>query len=307
MSIRVEGITKLYGAQKALDNVSFTINTGEITGFLGPNGAGKSTMMKIITGFIPPNEGNIYVNDIDILTKSIEARKLIGYLPEHNPLYPEMYIREYLLHVARLYNVPSKQAKVRVEEMIEKTGLGPENKKKIGALSKGYKQRVGLAQSLIHDPEVLILDEPTSGLDPNQIVEIRNLINDLGKKKTVMLSTHIMQEVESICHRAIIINEGRIVEDGTMKNISSWTESATETIIVEFSDKVSREDIAGIAGVIKIHGMKDNRWLVQSEKTEDIRPLLFNLAVKKGIAVLSMQKKEKTLEEVFQELTTNRS
>jgi ABC-2 type transport system ATP-binding protein len=307
MSIRVENITKIYGTQKALDNVSFTINTGEITGFLGPNGAGKSTMMKIITGFIPPNEGNVYVNDIDILTKSIEARKLIGYLPEHNPLYPEMYIREYLLHVARLYNVPLKQAKIRVEEMIEKTGLGPENKKKIGALSKGYKQRVGLAQSLIHDPEVLILDEPTSGLDPNQIVEIRNLIGELGKKKTVMLSTHIMQEVESICHRAIIINEGRIVEDGTMKNINSWTESATETIIVEFSDKVSREEIAAISGVIKIHGMKDNRWLVQSEKTEDIRPLLFNLAVKKGITVLSMQKKEKTLEEVFQELTTNKS
>lgn len=307
MSIRVESITKLYGTQKALDHVSFTIGTGEITGFLGPNGAGKSTMMKIITGFIPPTEGSVFVNDIDILTQSIEAKKRIGYLPEHNPLYPDMYIREYLYYVARLYKIPSDQARKKVEEMIEKTGLGPENRKRIGVLSKGYRQRVGLAQALIHDPEVLILDEPTSGLDPNQIIEIRNLIGDLGRKKTVMLSTHIMQEVESICHRVIIINSGKIVEDGSMQTIHSRSESATETIVVEFSDKLSRDDIAAIDGVLKIQGMKDNHWLVQCSREADIRPLLFNLAVKKGIAVLSMQKKEKTLEEVFQELTTNKS
>ena len=307
MSIRVEGITKLYGTQKALDNVSFTINTGEITGFLGPNGAGKSTMMKIITGFIPPNEGNVFVCDIDILTQSIEAKRLIGYLPESNPLYPDMFIREYLFYVARLYKIGTKQAKQRVEEMIERTGLGPENKKRIGVLSKGYRQRVGLAQALIHDPEVLILDEPTSGLDPNQIIEIRNLIGDLGKKKTVMLSTHIMQEVESICHRAIIINAGKIVEDGTMQNIHSRTESSTATIVVEFSEKISREYIAAVQGITKVHGMKDNKWLIQGDRETDIRPLIFNFAVKKGITVLSMQKKEKTLEEVFQELTTNKS
>lgn len=307
MSIRVEGITKLYGTQKALDNVSFTIGTGEITGFLGPNGAGKSTMMKIVTGVIPPTEGSAFVNDIDILTRSIEAKRKIGYLPEHNPLYPDMFIREYLYYVARLYRIPAKQARKKVEEMIEKTGLGPENRKKIGVLSKGYRQRVGLAQALIHDPEVLILDEPTSGLDPNQIVEIRNLIGELGRKKTVMLSTHIMQEVESVCDRIIIINAGKIVGDDSIQNIHSAATATIETIIVEFSDKVSREDIAAIEGVLKIHGMKDNRWLVQSRKDEDIRPLLFNLAVKRGIAVLSMQKKEKTLEEVFQELTTNKS
>jgi ABC-2 type transport system ATP-binding protein len=307
MSIRVEGITKLYGTQKALDNVSFTIGTGEITGFLGPNGAGKSTMMKIITGFLPPSEGSVYVNDIDILSRSIEARRLIGYLPEHNPLYPDMYIREYLYYVARLYKIPSKTARAKVEDIIEKTGLGPENTKRIGVLSKGYRQRVGLAQALIHDPEVLILDEPTSGLDPNQIIEIRNLIGELGRKKTVMLSTHIMQEVESLCERVIIINTGKIVGDDSVVNIQSSAGASTETIIVEFSDKVSRDEIAAIQGVLKIHGMKDNRWLVQSSREEDIRPLLFNLAVKQGITVLSMQRKEKTLEEVFQELTTNKS
>ncbi|PKP20172.1 MAG: gliding motility-associated ABC transporter ATP-binding subunit GldA [Bacteroidetes bacterium HGW-Bacteroidetes-21] len=307
MSIRVAGITKLYGQQKALDNVSFTINTGEITGFLGPNGAGKSTMMKILTGFIPPNEGSAFINDLDILQNGIETRRLTGYLPENNPLYPDMYIREYLLYVARLYKIPAALAKKKVEEMIERTGLLPEHQKKIGALSKGYRQRVGLAQALIHDPEVLILDEPTSGLDPNQIVEIRSLISDLGKKKTVMLSTHIMQEVESICNRVIIINEGRIVEDGAIDKLQSRKETGVETIIVEFSDKVSRTDIEAIQGIIKIHGLKDNQWLIQSQTTSDIRPVLFNLAVKKGITVLSMQKKEKTLEEVFQELTVNKS
>ena len=213
MSIKVKGITKLYGPQKALDNVSFTVKTGEVVGFIGPNGAGKSTMMKIITGFIPPTEGEAWVNDLNIMEHGLEIRKMVGYLPENNPLYVEMYIREYLEMVANLYGIKGKDARKAVDDMIDQVGLGPEQKKKIGALSKGYRQRVGLAQALIHDPSVLILDEPTSGLDPNQIVEIRNFIDSLGKKKTILLSTHIMQEVEAICDRVIIISLGKVVAD----------------------------------------------------------------------------------------------
>lgn len=304
MSIRVEDITKFYGNQKALDNVSFTIDTGTITGFLGPNGAGKSTMMKIITGFIPPNAGRVFINDIDILSESMDARREVGYLPEHNPLYHDMYIREYLLHIAMLYKIPSKQAKVKVEEMMEKTGLIYEHSKKIGMLSKGYKQRVGLAQALIHDPSVLILDEPTSGLDPNQIIEIRKIITDLGKKKTVMLSTHIMQEVEAICNQVIIINTGKIVANNTVDNLQKQNITGYQTVIVEFNEKVNQQELAEIKGVIKLQGLKDNKWLIQSEISNDIRPLVFNYAVKKGLTVLSLQKKEQNLESVFQELTT---
>ena len=213
MSIKVTGITKLYGEQRALDNVSFKVNTGEVVGFIGPNGAGKSTMMKIITGYIPQSQGEVRVNDLNTLEHSLEIKKMIGYLPENNPLYVEMYIREYLTMVANLYQVKGSAAKKVVDDMIEQVGLGPEQHKKIGALSKGYRQRVGLAQALIHDPSVLILDEPTSGLDPNQIVEIRNFIHGLAKKKTILLSTHIMQEVEAICDRVVIINLGKIVAD----------------------------------------------------------------------------------------------
>lgn len=213
MSIKVSGITKLYAGQKALDDVSFTVNTGEVVGFIGPNGAGKSTMMKIITGYIPQSQGEVWVNDLNILEHGLEIRQMIGYLPENNPLYVEMYIKEYLTMVANLYNIKGLAGKKVVEEMIEQVGLGPEQHKKIGALSKGYRQRVGLAQALIHDPSVLILDEPTSGLDPNQIIEIRKFIDGLGKKKTILLSTHIMQEVEAICDRVVIINLGKIVAD----------------------------------------------------------------------------------------------
>lgn len=213
MSIKVSGITKLYAGQKALDDVSFTVNTGEVVGFIGPNGAGKSTMMRIITGYIPQSQGEVWVNDLNTLEHELEIRKMIGYLPENNPLYVEMYIKEYLTMVANLYNIKGLAGKKVVEEMIEQVGLGPEQHKKIGALSKGYRQRVGLAQALIHDPSVLILDEPTSGLDPNQIIEIRKFIDGLGKKKTILLSTHIMQEVEAICDRVVIINLGKIVAD----------------------------------------------------------------------------------------------
>ncbi len=220
MSIVVQGVTKLYGEQKALDNVSFEVITGEIVGFLGPNGAGKSTMMKIITGFIPASSGSVFVYGIESSADNTEIKKKIGYLPENNPLYPEMYVREYLGFVASLYKM-GHSVKKQINNIIEVTGLVPEQKKKIGSLSKGYRQRVGLAQALIHNPDVLILDEATTGLDPNQIVEIRNLIKDAGREKTIMLSTHIMQEVEAICDRVIIIDKGKIVADEPKENIYS--------------------------------------------------------------------------------------
>lgn len=215
MSVNLKNISKKYGSQLALDDVSFNLNKGEILGFIGPNGAGKSTTMKIITGYIPPTKGEVYINGMDAIEHSLEIRKIIGYLPESNPLYTDMYVKEYLRYIAGIYGLRKMAGKL-VEDIIERTGLAPESHKKIRALSKGYRQRVGLAQALIHDPEILILDEPTSGLDPNQIVEIRNLISELGKKKTLMLSTHIIQEVEAICDRAIIINKGRIVADETL-------------------------------------------------------------------------------------------
>lgn len=304
MSISVKNITKLYGNQKALDNVSFEISSGEIFGFLGPNGAGKSTMMKIITGFIPPTSGEVFVNGLDIVENGIEVRRQIGYVPENNPLYLDMYVKEYLTFVARLYKIGNKEAKRKVEEIIVKTGLSLEQKKKIGALSKGYRQRVGLAQALVHDPTVLILDEPTSGLDPNQIIEIRNLIAEVGKQKTVLLSTHIMQEVEAICNRIIIINNGIIVADNNREYLQKQSAvGKSQTIMVEFSISVSRDEIMKIKGVGKVQGLKNNNWLIESSSTDDIRPEVFAFAVRHNITVLAMQQKEKTLEQVFQDLT----
>jgi len=302
MSIIVENITKLYGKQKALDKVSFEINSGSIVGFLGPNGAGKTTMMKIITGFIPQSSGVVKVNGSDVIEHSIKIRKEIGYLPENNPLYYDMYVKEYLTYVAKLYKL-GKATKDRVEEIIEKTGLQIEQKKKIGELSKGYRQRVGLAQALIHNPKVLILDEPTSGLDPNQIIDIRNLISDIGKQKTVLLSTHIMQEVEAICDKIIIINNGRIVADDKTGSIHSNTIEKFQTVVVEFDAEISSKLLKEIKGVTKVVKLENNNWLIQSKASEDIRAKVFNFAVKNKIAVLSLQKKEKNLEEVFRELT----
>lgn len=302
MSIQVKDLTKIYGQQKALDQISFEIKTGEIVGFVGPNGAGKSTTMKILTGFIPPSSGEAKINDLDLIEKSLEIRKHIGYLPENNPLYLDMYVKEYLEFVAGIYKL-GKKTKSRIEEIIEQTGLSIEQKKKIGALSKGYRQRVGLAQALIHDPAILILDEPTSGLDPNQIIEIRNLISTVGKEKTVMLSTHIMQEVEAICDRIIIINKGKIVADDSISSIYSHTKDQLITVIVEFDKAPDQKQLEKIELVDKVAKIDDNNWLIQSTSTEDIRPKIFNFAVKSDLAVLSMQKKEKSLEEVFQELT----
>ena len=302
MSIVVQGVTKLYGEQKALDNVSFEVKKGEIVGFLGPNGAGKSTMMKIITGFIPASSGRVNVNGLPVEADSLEVKKQIGYLPENNPLYPEMYVREYLGFVASIYNTGISKQK-QINNIIDLTGLAPEQNKKIGSLSKGYRQRVGLAQALIHNPGVLILDEATSGLDPNQIVEIRNLIKETGKEKTVMLSTHIMQEVEAICDRVIIIDKGVIVADEEKSKIYSKIKRPNQIIQVEFDKDTLDSSLAEIANVSNIKRIQNNIWLIEAEGDEDIRPSIFNFAVKNNLTVLSLQKQESNLEEVFRDLT----
>jgi ABC-2 type transport system ATP-binding protein len=302
MSIVVKNVTKLYGQQKALDNVSFEIHKGQVAGFIGPNGAGKSTMMKIITGYIPPASGEVFVNDLNTVENSINIRKITGYLPEHNPLYPDMYIIEYLKYVVGLYGI-KRNTRELVDEIMVKTGIVDEKKKKIGALSKGYRQRIGLAQALIHNPEILILDEPTSGLDPNQIVEIRNLISELGKEKTVMLSTHIMQEVEAICDRVIIIDKGSIVADEEPEKISSHNVESIQTLVVEFNKKISPDLLHSVPGIGQVVNTQANTWLIQALTGKDIREEIFEFAVKNGLKVLLMQIKEKKLEDVFRELT----
>ncbi|MBL7892110.1 MAG: gliding motility-associated ABC transporter ATP-binding subunit GldA [Bacteroidia bacterium] len=305
MSIKVNNITKLYGAQKALNNVSFEVNSGEIVGFLGPNGAGKSTMMKILTCFIPPSNGTAFVCGHDIAEQSIEVRKCVGYLAEHNPLYLDMYVKEYLEFIAGLHpdKISRKDISARVKKMIEITGLQVEQKKKIGALSKGYRQRVGLAQALIHDPQVLILDEPTTGLDPNQLAEIRSLIKEVGREKTVMLSTHIMQEVEAICDRVIIINKGEIVADDKTENIQK-TKGNKQIITVEFDKQTSADSLKNIPGITAAKNIKENTWQLTADSEKDVRPEIFQYAVQNNLSVLTLQKEEQRLEDVFKELTT---
>jgi ABC-2 type transport system ATP-binding protein len=302
MSIVVQGVSKLYGSQKALNNISFEVRTGEIVGFIGPNGAGKSTMMKIITGFIPASSGNVSVNGLPVGDDNPEVKKQIGYLPENNPLYPEMYVREYLGFVASIYRTGSPLRK-QTDSIIELTGLAPEQNKKIGSLSKGYRQRVGLAQALIHNPAVLILDEATTGLDPNQIIEIRNLIKEAGKEKTVMLSTHIMQEVEAICDRVIIIDKGIIVADEEKINIYSKIKRPKQVIQIEFDKETREASLSGIKNVKIVKNVRNNLWLIEADSEEDIRPSLFNFAVINNLTVLSMNKQESNLEDVFRQLT----
>ncbi len=304
MSVVLSQITKLYGAQKALDNVSFTINKGEIVGLLGPNGAGKSTIMKILTCYIPPSMGEASINGFDVQEQPMEVRRLVGYLPETNPLYHEMYIREYLEFICGIHKI--KHTKKRIEEMIAKTGLGIESHKKIGALSKGFKQRVGLAQALMHNPEVLILDEPTSGLDPNQLVEIRNLIKEIGKEKTVILSTHIMQEVEAVCDRAIIINKGVIVADDKTANLSGQTK-ADATIIIEFSTQVNRNQLMKLQNIRQLRQGEKNTWFIQSRDGLDIRQELLHWAVQNKLGILSLRLEQKSLEESFRQLTKEKT
>lgn len=302
MSIKAENVTKIYGEQKALDNISFEINTGEICGFIGPNGAGKSTMMKIITGFLPQTEGDVFVNGQNILEDNINIRRKIGYLPEHNPLYLDMYIREYLRYTAGFY-LPVKEIKFAIDKMISLTGLEREQNKLIGSLSKGYRQRVGLAQALIHNPEILILDEPTTGLDPNQIVEIRNLIVEIGRDKTIMLSTHIMQEVEAICDKILIINKGKIVANDSTKHIIEESADTQNVILIEFGKTVDKGLLLEQNYIKEVKSIDENKWLIKASVKEDIRQHLFNFAVKNNNSVLAMQKQEKSLEDLFKELT----
>ncbi len=299
MSIEVKNLFKYYGDQAAVKDISFKVNSGEIVGFLGPNGAGKSTTMKVITGYISASEGVVKVCGMPVSVDSLDTRKKIGYLPEHNPLYLDMYVREYLAFVAKIYKV--KNVKERVDEMIKLVGLEVEQRKKIGALSKGYRQRVGLAQAIIHDPEVLILDEPTSGLDPNQLVEIRGLIKEIGKEKTVMLSTHIMQEVEAICDRIVIINKGEIVADDKAGELQ--LDEQLQTVYVEFEGKVSRNQLRKINGVSKVEQVGNNGWLLESNETEDLRKEIARFAQDNNVLTLTIKKEEKSLEEVFKSLT----
>jgi ABC-2 type transport system ATP-binding protein len=304
MSVEVKNITKLYGSQRALDDVSFTVEPGQVVGFLGPNGAGKSTMMKIITCFLPQNSGTVSVDGFDVTADPIKVRERVGYLPEHNPLYHDMYVKEFLSFIAGI-QVPSATVASRVKEMIDVTGLGAEQHKKIGALSKGYRQRVGLAQAMIHNPSVLILDEPTTGLDPNQLVDIRQLIKNIGKEKTVILSTHIMQEVEAICDRVIIINKGKIVADDKTSFLQQKSDSET-IILVEFDKAVSSEKLSTITGIKKVLAVNDKTYKVIGPRGQDLRPLIFNFAVQNNLAVITMQKEENSLESVFRQLTSKK-
>lgn len=299
MSISVSNITKLYGTQKALNKVSFEVKSNQIVAFLGPNGAGKSTMMKILTCYIPQSEGIANVCGYDVATDSLEVRKQIGYLPEHNPLYLDMYVKEFLEFTANIYKL--KNTKTRVKEMIEITGLRVEQNKKIGALSKGYRQRVGLAQAIIHDPKVLIMDEPTTGLDPNQLEEIRNLIKNLGKQKTVMLSTHIMQEVEAICDRVIIINKGEIVANDDTQNLQKNTHQ--QFITVEFDKEVTETQLLSINLIHNAKPINKTTWLLTSTSNDDVRKSIFNFAVSNNLSVLTLNKEEQKMEDVFKELT----
>jgi ABC-2 type transport system ATP-binding protein len=300
MSIITHDITKFYGSQLVLDKVNITIGKGEVVGLLGPNGAGKSTLMKILTGYIPPASGTASVCGHDVMMDTEEVKKIVGYLPENNPLYLDMYVKEYLEFIAGIHKL-GKASRNRMREMIEITGLGSEQNKKIGTLSKGYRQRVGLAQALIHNPEVLILDEPTSGLDPNQLIEIRDLIKGIGREKTVILSTHIMQEVEAVCSRAIIINLGKIIADGSTTQLSEL--QSHDIVSVEFAGPVAEALLLLIPGVAKAVKINELSWKLHSKPGEDIRPRINKFAVDNNLTLLSLNREEHNLEQVFQELT----
>ena len=302
MSVIVNQLTKGYGTQIAVNHISFTAEPGKIVGFLGPNGAGKSTTMKMITGFIPPSDGTASVCGFDINTQSMDVRRCLGYLPENNPLYLDMYVKEFLAFVAGLQQLNNVES--RIKEMIEQTGLEREQYKKISQLSKGYRQRVGLAQAMLHDPKVLILDEPTTGLDPNQLVEIRKLIKQLGKEKTVILSTHIMQEVEAVCDQVVIINKGLIVANDETKNLQAAVLQQV-TYVVEFDQVIQKQDLLKIEGVIAAQGLADKSWVLQTNTLVDVRKNIFDFAVKNNLVLLSIQKEEEKLEDIFRKLTSN--
>ena len=298
MSIIVSGLTKIYGTQRAVDAISFEVKPGEVLGFLGPNGAGKSTTMKILTGYLPQSEGSASVCGFDVEKQSMEARRHIGYLAENNPLYTDLYVKEFLLFVAALNHVKHKAK--RVGEMIQLTGLEREQLKKIGALSKGYRQRVGIAQALLHDPEVLILDEPTSGLDPNQLTEVRQMIRELGKEKTVILSTHIMQEVQAICSRVVIINKGKIVADDSIERLQQRSSGET-VILVSFKQETTKSKLKEIRNVMSVETAGENKWKISGSK--GLQETIFQFAVANQLTITSLNEEQQSLEEVFKELT----
>lgn len=300
MSVSVEQLTKVYGTQRAVDNLSFSAQKGEVLGFLGPNGAGKSTTMKIITGYLPPTSGRATVCGFSVSDKGMEARSKVGYLPENNPLYKDMFVREYLEFAGRIHRVQGLEK--RIHHMVDRTGLGSHQHKKIGELSKGYRQRVGLAQAMLHDPEVLILDEPTSGLDPNQLVEIRDLIKSLGAEKTVILSTHILREVEAVCSRAIIIHKGKLVADAPIETLRQ-TFSAHNHVTVEFDQTVDPVLIRSIPGVSFVDVLSERKFILQSPADLDVRPSVFAFAADQKISLLELHQAVQSVEDVFQQLT----
>jgi ABC-2 type transport system ATP-binding protein len=303
MSVEVRGLTKIYGEQKAVDNISFTIKTGEIVGFLGPNGAGKSTTMKMITGYLEPNAGDINVSGVDVKNTPLEVKKKIGYLPESNALYYDMYVREYLGFIADVHQISNKQK--AINNVIGQVGLTPESKKRVGQLSKGYKQRVGLAAALLHDPEVLILDEPTSGLDPNQIVEIRNVIKEQGKNKLVLFSSHILQEVEAMCDRVIIINKGKIVADDKLANLHQ--RSSSSIVRVQFKEALEQEWLRRLAGVKSVNKVDTYTWSIETDDAEKVRTELKRLERENNLDIVSLQSESQSLEDIFRSLTSGES
>ncbi|MBX2962340.1 MAG: gliding motility-associated ABC transporter ATP-binding subunit GldA [Cyclobacteriaceae bacterium] len=304
MSLSVQHLTKQYGEQNAVDNISFEVNEGEIVGFLGPNGAGKSTTMKIATTYLPPTSGKVSVAGWDVTEQAMKIKSVIGYLPEHNPLYLDMYVHEYLHFIGRLYGMRGKHLKQRVGEMVERCGLVREQHKRIEMLSKGYRQRVGLAQALIHNPKVLILDEPTSGLDPNQLVEIRKLIKEVSADKTVIFSTHIMQEVQALCDRVIVINKGSIVADDRLDNLLSQRKGTT-AVVVEFDQPVSKEELGKLHGVAHVERITSVTFRLTSDGTADIRPEVFKFAAQLQVSLLGLKVEEHSLENIFRSLTAN--
>jgi ABC-2 type transport system ATP-binding protein len=301
MSVEVVNLTKTFDQQKAVNNISFSVRKGEILGFLGPNGAGKSTTMKMATTYLPPTSGSIFINGIDVIKDPLSVRKIIGYLPEHNPLYMDMYIKEYLEFVSSLHGIQGKALKLKIQNIIAMTGLELERRKKIGQLSKGYRQRVGLAQAMIHDPEVLILDEPTSGLDPNQIIEIRELIKDFSKQKTVIFSTHIMQEVQAMCDRVVIIDRGVIVADDNVENLKGKP-SDQQLITVEFEVAPDIDIFRNIEGINKLES-EGNKVKIFVNPDMDIRSDIFKLATEKNLTLIGLHKEDTSLENIFQQLT----
>jgi ABC-2 type transport system ATP-binding protein len=301
MPVEVRNLTKIYGEQRAVDNISFSINEGEIVGFLGPNGAGKSTTMKMITGYLEPSVGDISVNGVDVKKAPFDAKKKIGYLPESNALYYDMYVREYLGFIADVHKISNQQS--AISKVIEQVGLTTESKKRVGQLSKGYKQRVGLAATLIHDPEVLILDEPTSGLDPNQIVEIRNVIKEQGKNKLVLFSSHILQEVEAICDRVIIINKGKIVADDKLSNLHQ--QSSSSVVRVQFKEVLEQEWLRRLSAVKSVNKIDTYTWSIETNDPETVRSELKKLERENNLDIVSLQSENQSLEEIFRSLTGN--